>query len=125
MSTNTQADKRRAIETLKAIAAGFENRRKFTATKRVMTEAIEPDRTMCRTGDQVVVDRWYCFKGPTSIKVEGRSFCVPFEWVLKAGAPHDLLSYMPYAPKTWAEIIEEAEQSLTHNETAARKESQP
>jgi hypothetical protein len=95
------------IETLKKVATRFESLRKFTATRRVDSEAIAPDRRICMPGDKVEIERWHCYMGPTSLTVNGRPHCIPFGWVMEMGAPAELSQYMPFASKTWPEILEE------------------
>jgi len=99
--------------TLEAVSKGAESRMKFTATKRVDSEAIALDRRLCLPGDEIQVVRWHCFKGPTEIVVKSRELrggkhCIPFGWVMEMGAPADLAAYMPFAPQTWEEVLAEA-----------------
>lgn len=95
-------------ETLKTIAAKFDLLGNFTATKRVESEAVSKDRTICKPGDKISVTRWHCHMGPTSVKINNRETCIPFVWVMEMGAPKELASYMPFAPKTWKEVLEES-----------------
>ena len=94
-------------ETLQKIADHFSALAEFTATARVDSCAIGPDRTICQPGDKIVINQWYCFNGPTSLTVNGRQHCIPFSWVIEMGAPAELASYMPFAPKTWSEVLSE------------------
>lgn len=102
-------------ETLRAVQAGFDQRKTFIAKRRVDSMAIGPpeDRIICRPGDEITVLRWHCQNGPTSIRVRplrgGRcrsETCIPFGWVMEAGPAADLAQYMPFAPHTWEEILE-------------------
>jgi hypothetical protein len=98
---------------LEAVARDAEKRMKFIATNRVDSEAIlSLDRRICVPGDRIEVIRWDCQHGPTTIKVtsselKGGEHCIPFGWVMEMGAPSDLATYMPFAPKSWKEVIAE------------------
>lgn len=101
----------RYVDTLRQIAQTFETLSTFVATQTVQNERLFGDRIFCLKGDTIVVERWHCRMGPTSVTVNHRPFCVPFEWLVEAGAPARLKDYMPFAPKTWAQVITEMEEN--------------
>lgn len=105
------------IKMLKKVAAKFELIRKFTATNRVDSETFGPNRRICRPGDKVEIERWFCHMGPTSLTVNGRQHRIPFGWVMEMGAPAELAEYMPFPSKTWPEILteEQEKQELSRN----------
>lgn len=99
--------------TLQSVADKFTEYCTFTATARVDSAAIGPDRILCLPGDTVRVIRWHCFSGPTVIEItptghvpaRGGMRTVPFEWVIEMGANPKLRMVMPFAPYTWSEIL--------------------
>jgi len=108
--------------TLEAVSKGAESRMKFTATKRVLSDAIGTyqDKLLCLPGDEVTVERWHCSNGPTVIHVRGETFrntCIPFGWVMEMGAPADLAAYMPFAPHSWEEVLAEVNAESIHPES--------
>ncbi len=104
------------ISGIELVAIKFKTLCTFTARKRVDSEAFTPDRRLCMPGDKITVVRWHCHMGPTDIIVEqadrstghyGGEHCIPFGWVMEMGAPEELSTYMPFAPRTWEEILAE------------------
>src|SRR5687768_12334687 len=102
------------FDTLQLVANRFKTIATFVAKNRVDSMAIcTLDRTICRPGDVVKVERWYCHNGPTKIHVypaigsrsQRNWYCIPFSWVMEMGPDPLLASYMPYANKTWADIL--------------------
>lgn len=107
------------VKMLKARADKFHALAKFIAINQVNSMALFAfDRAICRTGDEIEVERWYCKDGPTVIHVHSHTqtqsgtTCVPFGWVMEMGASKDLAVYMPFPEKTWEEIITEEVQKL-------------
>lgn len=101
----------RYVDTLKQIAAVFESLKTFTAVKTVYNGRMYIcGNIFCQEGDTIVVERWHCHMGPTSVTVNGASTCVPYEWLVEAGAPARLKGYMPFPTQTWPQIIASVEE---------------
>lgn len=102
------------LKVFRNIAEEAAKRMTFIATNRVNSCAYTFDRRICLPGDKIEVIKWHCKNGPTEIivtsqELKGGRSCIPFNWVMEMGAPHDLEMYMPFFGKTWSEIIAEKE----------------
>ncbi len=95
-----------SLDLLKRVAKEARSKMAFTAKGWVGSASIGPDRTLCHKGDEIQVVKWYCYEGPTVIKVNGRETCIPFGWVLEMGAAEDLKAYMPFPDYTREEMLE-------------------
>ncbi len=95
-------------DTLRIVAAKFEQLCKFTAT----SKAGSLDRIVCLPGDEIIVERWHTTEGLTDVIIRSKNFVtksqvtsIPWEWVEDAGAPKKLKAHMPPAPRTWKQVL--------------------